>query len=129
MSFSFPITSFEVVHFKKWTSLLFLVFFLIKLSLSHDPGERFILVTHIFLEVIFFIFFILSFKIQVFLKLNFFFLCFFFYWINLFAWYYLRLLTTSLRFADALFFNTLFYWFFPRFYSSTVWFLGFDNFF
>jgi hypothetical protein len=73
MPFSFPITSFEVVHFKKWTSLLFSVFFLIRLSLSHDLGERFIQVTHIFLEVAFlYLFFILSFKIQVFLKLSFF---------------------------------------------------------
>ena len=127
-SFSFPITSFEVVHFKKWTSLLSSVFFLIRLSLSHDLGERFIRMTHIFLEVVFFfIYFVLQ-NSSLF-KIKLFFLCFSFYWIILFAWYYLWLLTSLLGFAGALFFNIIFHWFFPWFYPFTVWFLGFDNFF
>jgi hypothetical protein len=77
----------------------------------------------------FYQFFIWSFKIQFFLKLNFVFF-FFFY----FAFYlitcmrsYLRVLTTSLGFAGALFFSTFFHWFLSWFHYPTFWFLRIDD--
>jgi len=69
-SISFPITFFEVVCFKKWIWLFSSIFFSVKLSISHDLGERFIWVDQFF-YVAFLSVFILSNKFWFFLKSHF----------------------------------------------------------
>jgi len=83
------------------------VFFSVRLSLSHDLGERFIQVAQVFFMLFFILSFILSFKIWFFLKLNFFFVL---SHIGLSCPHDpTRVLTISLGFTSALFFNTLFF--------------------
>jgi hypothetical protein len=90
----------------------------------------FIQVAQVFLMLLFSSFFILSFKIQFFLQLIFFSILPY-----IAIWFYLRVLTITLGFASALFFNTFFHCFFFSnfillyFYSRGLTIIFFNSFF
>lgn len=104
ISFSFSITSFKVVRFKKRTSFIKVARFLLKS-------------------------FFLSFKIHFFLKFKFFFFCFAFYLVIMSIWFFLWVLTTSLGFTNVLFFNFFLINFFSWFHHSIFWFLRIDDYY
>ena len=115
-SYVWKVTRVAVVFFPNYilqscslVSLFSLVFFSVRLSSSHNLGIKFIRVAHgFFMSHFISFFFILSFKIRFFLKLNFVFFLFCFILDYPVCMILLAYLTSSLGFATALFFKTFF---------------------